>query len=66
MKVDTRVSDLNTMLSSLAEITECRPECDRPEGTACIGDDYLWLREESPARLYAEGKLWLGCEPAPD
>ena len=62
MSADTGLSDLNAMLSELAEITHCRPDCPRPEGLVCVGDDYLWLREESPAKLYAEGRLWLGCE----
>lgn len=62
MNADTRVADLNSMLSEFSEITHCRPDCPRPDQMVCVGDDYLWLRDDSPAKLYAEGRLWLGCE----
>jgi hypothetical protein len=63
MSPEARVSELDAMLAELAEITHCRPgTCHLPEGMICVGDDYLWLRDETPSGLYEDGRLWLGCE----
>ena len=57
-----RVSDLNAMISELAEITVADPIVTRPEGLVCVGDDYLWLREGSPPSSTPRGGSGSGAK----